>query len=222
MDYRRIFGNNRLNNQRTNPPLPRPPNPPPSPPPAAAPPPPRSSGLTPSGINNNQMSPSSLIGLHTIIENLFDKVLSNQSSITLTYMEIATLHTLSRSEAEICATLRTTNTTHLKVIKSLEATITNLSHRPTTTSTVDQPPAKTWAKIAAKNQSLSGPPPAPPSNKVLNEFKLGRFVIRSAPNQTPFNGLSPIQIRDKANMILKDINIGSQNKPLTIRGAHRL
>lgn len=176
----------------------------------------------PPGTNAGQTGPSQPNGLHSIIENLFQQSSTTQSGITLTHLEVSTLYSLSQAKAKISSTLRTTNSTHLKVINTLESTITALSSQPTTTPGPDGVTTKSWANVTAGYRPTSGPPPAPPSNKAMNEFKLGRFVIQSPPNQIPFANLSAVQIRDKTNATLKELGIGSREKPTTIRGAHKL
>jgi hypothetical protein len=65
-------------------------------------------------------------------------------------------------------------------------------------------------------------PPPPPTNKELNEFKPGRFVIRSAPNTSPFNDLSAEQIKEKTNNVLQTIQLELDGKVAVIKGASKL
>ncbi|OAV89487.1 hypothetical protein PTTG_10281 [Puccinia triticina 1-1 BBBD Race 1] len=84
-----------------------------------------------------------------------------------------------------------------------------------------------WASAAKKNAAViphSVVARPPPSNRVLNEFKPAFFVIRkSIPNSRPFFQMSPLEIINKVNDVLKDIEaVTMDGSNIKVKGVARL
>ncbi|OAV85286.1 hypothetical protein PTTG_30640, partial [Puccinia triticina 1-1 BBBD Race 1] len=84
-----------------------------------------------------------------------------------------------------------------------------------------------WASTTKKNTPIvphSVAVRSPPSNRVLNEFKPAFFIIRkSIPDSRPFFQMSPLEITNKVNEVIKDIEaVTADGSTIKVKGAARL
>lgn len=86
-------------------------------------------------------------------------------------------------------------------------------------------PVKSWAATVKSTPSTiipTPPPMKPPSNRVINEFKTAKVVIRVPESTDPFANVQPKDLLCKINAALLSIGAKLGNVPIQILGANRM
>ncbi|KAI7944162.1 hypothetical protein MJO28_011690 [Puccinia striiformis f. sp. tritici] len=172
-------------------------------------------------LSQSQHNPET--GFLKIITEIFSKP-NNDGSVYIPAEKVKTLSPLL--DIENFTSLRTLSMVEQITdrLDSFEKSLKSISHpKPSLPSS-----AMSWASATKKVNPphiLSHTPTrAPPSNRVLNEFKPAFFIIRkTVPDSNLFFQKSPKEITQIVNDVLADIGAKTDDgKPITIRGTARL